>query len=215
MGRPVRELRADAVRNRECILEAARATFAERGANAPLEEIARRAGVGIATLYRRFPSRADLVAAAFEPKLCAYAEAARAATAEADPWLGFCQYVRSVCAMQAADAGFADVLTLTFPPTRQLEKRLFEASASVSEVIAAAQAAGKLRSDFVHQDLVLVLMANAGVVNAMRRRAPAASERLVAYALDAFAAPGNEPLPPPVDPRGLARALRASRRRPA
>jgi len=206
-------MRADAARNRECILEAARATFAEQGTNAPLEEIARRAGVGIATLYRRFPCRADLVTAAFEPKLAQYAEAARAATSEPDPWRGFCRYVRCVCAMQAADAGFADVLTLTFPPTRQLAQRLHEASAGVSGVIAAAQAAGKLRGDFVHQDLAIVLMANAGVVNALGRRAPAASERFVAYLLDAFAAPAGSPLPPPIDPLRIARALRSGRRR--
>ena len=64
-----RPLRADAARNRDAILESARQVFAESGTDAALEEIARRADVGIATLYRRFPTREGLVAAAFEPRL--------------------------------------------------------------------------------------------------------------------------------------------------
>ena len=59
-------MRADAERNRERILVAARDAFAERGIDVPMDEIARQAGVGVATLYRRFPARSDLVAAAFE-----------------------------------------------------------------------------------------------------------------------------------------------------
>ena len=61
-------LRADAERNRQRIIEAARAVFAEAGLDVPLEAIAQRAGVGIATLYRRFPTRDDLVAASFAPR---------------------------------------------------------------------------------------------------------------------------------------------------
>ncbi len=142
--------------------------FAERGVDVPLEEIARRAGVGIATLYRRFPTREALVAAAFEPKLKAYAAAAAAAVGEADPWLGFSGYVRTVCAMQADDAGFADVVALTFPATRELDRQLRTATAGLKGVIERAKAAGSLREDFVMEDLVLVLLANAGVVNATK-----------------------------------------------
>ena len=68
-------LRADAERNRQRLIAAAREVFAERGLDVPIEDIARHAGVGVATLYRRFPTRADLIAGAFEAKMAAYADA--------------------------------------------------------------------------------------------------------------------------------------------
>jgi AcrR family transcriptional regulator len=75
-AKPIPGLRADAERNRQRIVEAARALFAERGLNVPLEEIAHRAQVGIATLYRRFPTREDLIAASFEAKMAGRGSAA-------------------------------------------------------------------------------------------------------------------------------------------
>ena len=62
-----------------------------------------------------FPTRPDLIAAAFEAKMLAYADAVAQALAEPDPWVGFCLHLERVCAMQAADQGFTDVLTMTFP----------------------------------------------------------------------------------------------------
>ena len=108
-------LRVDAERNRGRILDAAQAAFAERGLDVPLEDVAGRAGVGIATLYRRFPSRDDLIAACFERRLAEYASAAQEALEASDAWAGFCAYVERICAMQAADRGLKDVLTRTFP----------------------------------------------------------------------------------------------------
>ncbi|MGD9700887.1 MAG: TetR/AcrR family transcriptional regulator [Acidimicrobiia bacterium] len=208
-----RPLRVDAARNRAAILHAAREAFAEHGTDVALDEIARRAGVGIATLYRRFPTREDLVAAAFEPKMCAYVAATQAAVAEPDPWEGFSGFVRTVCAMQAEDAGFADVVALTFPATAELDRLLRSATAGLGDVIERAKAAEQLRADFVMEDLVLLLMANAGVVNATKRHAPRAWERLAAYMLDAFRAPGATPLPRPIDPRRLSLAARRSAQR--
>lgn len=209
-----RVLRVDAERNRDALLCAARAVFAERGTNAPLEEIARRAKVGIATLYRRFPTREELLAAAFEPKLCAYAAASRAACAEPDPWEGFCGFVRTVCRMQAGDAGFADVVALTFPATAGLDDRLRRATAGLDDVIRRAKAAGALRPDFVREDLIVLLMANAGVINATYPHAPRAWERFAAYMLDAFRAPGASPLPKPVSRARLSLAGRRQAQEP-
>ena len=203
-----RPLRVDAARNRDAILESARQVFAESGTDAALEEIARRADVGIATLYRRFPTRADLVAAAFEPRMRAYEAAAEAAIAAADPWEGFSGFVHAVCAMQAADAGCADVLSATFPTTAELDRQLRTATAGLNDVIDRAKAAGALRRDFVLEDLVLLLMANAGVVNVTKGHAPKAWERFAAYMLDAFRAPGASKLPKPVNPAWLARSIR-------
>src|SRR5688500_15920096 len=99
--RPERSLRVDAERNRRRIIAAAHEAFSDLGIDVPMAEVARRAGVGVGTLYRRYPTRADLVAAAFEEKMAAYAEAAKVALEDPDPWRGFCDYVRRICAMQA------------------------------------------------------------------------------------------------------------------
>src|SRR3954466_8573031 len=98
-------LRADAARNREAIVEAARAVFAEQGLDAPLDEIARRAGTGNATLYRRFPTREDLVAAVFAERMVEQLSAVEAGLANPDAWGGFASYVIAVGAMQARDRG--------------------------------------------------------------------------------------------------------------
>src|ERR1700678_112797 len=88
-----RRLRAEAERSRAAIVAVARDVFAEQGLEAPLEAIAARAGVGIATLYRRFPTREKLVAAALIGKVAEYAEAAEQALTVAEPWDGFAGFV--------------------------------------------------------------------------------------------------------------------------
>lgn len=181
--------------------------FAEQGLEAPMAEVARRAGVGAATLFRRFPTRDHLIAAAFAAKMAAYAQATDEALADPDPWNGFCRYVEKVCAMQAGDRGFTHVLTMTFPAVKIFEAERDRAAAGFAELIGNAKAAGRLRPDFAHQDLVMVLMANAGVVSATAGAAPDTWRRLVAYLLQAFAAPAREPLPDPPAPGQLYRAL--------
>lgn len=206
---PCKGLRADAERNRQRLLEAAREVFAEQGLDASTNEVARRAGVGVATLFRRFPTRDDLVNAVFADKMADYAAAAEAALADPDPWHGFCVYIERICEMQAADRGFTDVLTLTFPTAKALETDRDKAFAALVDVIDRAQAAGKLRRDFVHQDVPLILMANAGVVTATRDAAPDAWRRIVGYLIQSVAADPTDPaLPDPPTPRQISRALR-------
>jgi len=192
-------LRADATRNRDAILAAAKEIFAERGIEASLEEIAARARVGIATLYRRFPSRQHLVAAALVEKVAKYAEAAEAALAIPDAWVGFCSYVRTICELQAGDRGLADLLSMTLPADERVERLRAAAHDHVAKLIDRAKAAGKLRDDFVSEDLLILLIANAALVHVTRAEAPGASRRLVALALDAFGrtdAAGPLPSPP-------------------
>jgi AcrR family transcriptional regulator len=204
-GRP-RRLRADAERNRERIVVAAREVFRERGLYAPLEEVASRAGVGVATLYRRFPTRADLIAGVFEEKMHAYADSVERALADPDPWHGFCRHVEAVCAMQVADRGMTDVLTMTFPADDRFEAARTRAYAGFVELVGAAKATGRLRPDFSPEDLAIVLMANAGVVNATGDAAPDTWRRLVAYFLQAFAAEAAGPLPEAPSPEQIHRA---------
>jgi AcrR family transcriptional regulator len=205
-------LRADAERNRQRILAAAREVFADHGIDVATEEVARCAGVGIGTVYRRYPTRGDLIAAAFETKMRAYAEAARQALADPDPWHGFCAYVERICAMQAGDRGFTAVLTMTFPTSKQFEAQRDSAFTDFRTLVERAKASGKLRADFVTEDLPMFLMANAGVLTATADAAPDTWRRLVGYLIQACSAPAAQLLPDPPKPRQMYKAmLRATR----
>jgi len=191
-----RALRADATRNRVAILAAARQVFAEQGLRAPLEEIARRADVGIATLYRRFPTRERLVAAALIEKLTQYEMAASQALAEPDPWDGFAGLVRLICELQANDRGLSDLLSMTLPASEDVEQLRATAHGHVAELVSRAKAAGRLRPDFAAEDLLLVLIANAAVAHVTGPDAPDAWRRFVELILDAFQYTGGPSLPP-------------------
>jgi AcrR family transcriptional regulator len=203
-------LRADAARNRAAIVAVARDVFAEQGLEAPLETIAARAGVGIATLYRRFPTREKLVAAALTEKVTAYAEAAEQALADADPWAGFAGFVLRICELQTADRGLSDLLSMTLSADEQVEQLRRRANERVVTLIDRAKAGGSLRQDFAGEDLVLLLIATAAVMHVTRADAPGAWRRFAALALDAFGrqdAPDAPALPEPPTTAQMTRAM--------
>ena len=133
-----------------------------------------------------------------------------------DPWRAFTDYITSVCAMQAADRGFAAVLSMTFAAAEKLEARRHEAYLGFLELIARAKATGQLRPDFVSEDLVVLLMANSGVIAATADHAPDSWRRLVGQMLRAFATPGapTPPMPSPPSSAGLYRAITTPRNPP-
>jgi len=200
-------LRRDAARNRERIVEAAQEVFCQQGLQAPIEEVARRAGVGVATLYRRFPTRSDLIASAFATKMQDYADATDLALADPDPWAGFCWYVERLCEMQADDHGFTDILTMTFPMSHDHQEVRDQVFRRFIELVKRAKKTGRLRSDFTTEDLPLILMANAGVLAATSHAAPDSWRRLVALLLQALEAPARGTLPPPPTPSQMYAAL--------
>lgn len=148
-----------------------------------------------------------MACAAFAGKMAAYTEAIETALADPDPWHGFCSYIERVCQMQADDRAFADVLTMTFPNAKALQNDLDRTGDALAELLLRAKATGRLRPDFAHQDVPLVLMANAGVINATRDAAPDAWRRMVAYLLQAFAITATQPLPDPPPPTQMYRAM--------
>src|SRR5215217_6312007 len=105
-------LRADAERNRERILAAAAELYAERGLDVSLDDIAAAAGVGVGTVYRRFPDKDALIDALFEDKIDRAVELASNALEIEDPWEGLVTFMRGMCRMQAQDRGFRDALLL-------------------------------------------------------------------------------------------------------
>ncbi|GAA2210865.1 TetR/AcrR family transcriptional regulator [Nonomuraea monospora] len=193
---PAEALRSDARHNRERILDAAREAFATRGLDVPMAAIARRAGVGVATLYRRFPSRESLITEVFEDELAACASLVDEALADPDPWRGFRTAIEKVCAMQVADRGFTDAFLTAFPAAIDYERTRARAEQGFAEVVRRAKAAGRLRPDFDLADLTLLLKANCGVSTGTGDVAAASSRRLVAYLLQSFQAEHAAPLPP-------------------
>lgn len=179
-------LRADAERNRTALLAAAREVFGEQGLDASLDEIARRARVGNATLYRRFPSRRDLIAEVFAGQMSDYVDLADQALHEPDPWTAFVGYLSRLFEMQATDRGLAELLVSTgFDDDDRLSALRTAAQRGAEEVIARAQQAGALRPDFTRVDLSILMRANAGVV--AHGPFPNAWKRQLALLLDGIA----------------------------
>src|SRR5262245_32217897 len=201
-------LRADAQRNREAVVVAAREVFAELGLDAPLEEIARRAGVGIGTLYRRFPTRLDLVDAILTSAVEAHVRAAEEALAAPDPWDGFVRYLEESGRLQASDRGINDMMSMRLPRAARAEaakRRFFELQA---EVVARAQRSGQLRADVTTEDLALLAWATTRIVEATQSVAPDAWRRHLALLIDGFRADRAGSLPvPPLTPRQVYRAM--------
>jgi AcrR family transcriptional regulator len=215
--RPSRRLRRDAQRNRDAILVAARQVFCDHGLEAPLEEIARQAGVGIATLYRRFPNRAALLDAVLADTVEAHITVAERALATDDPWDGFAFYLEETCRLQAADRGLNDVMGMRFPRATAVEAaktRLFEV---VAQVVDRAQQSGQLRADLTMEDLAFLNWANARILPAVRTAgAPDAWRRHLGLLLDSFRADRAHPLPvPPLSPPQVHRAMLTLGRRSA
>ena len=215
--RPATRLRRDAQRNRDAIVTAARQVFCELGLEAPLEEIARQAGVGIATLYRRFPNRAALVDAVLADTVEAHITVAERALATDDPWDGFAFYLEQSCRLQAADRGLNDVMGMRFPRATAVEAaktRLFDL---VAQVVDRAQQSGQLRADITMEDLAFLNWANARILPAVRAAgAPDAWRRHLGWLLDGFRADRAHPLPvPPLSPPQVHRAMLTLGRRSA
>lgn len=200
-------LRADALRNRERIVDAAAALFAERGPAVPLEDVARAAGVGVATLYRRFPNRTDLAAAVFERNVAAYDEVVDAALADPDADRAFRELVLALCELQAGDPGRRAILTTGFPANSAIEAHAARIEAKVRSVVDRARAEGALRADVGLGDVVVLLLANAGVLEATGRHAPTAWRRFAALMLDALCTGAPADLPEATPPESLRRSI--------
>jgi AcrR family transcriptional regulator len=157
MAAPGRPLRADAARNRALILDAARVAFADGGLDVGVEEIARRAGVGKGTLYRRFPTKEALVQAIFDDILGEFEQLAEEAADEPDAGEAFARFLDGAARMQASNQGFYDVVAQRLGAsalTGEQRRRFIEAAA---RPLRRAQAQGRVRDDLVAEDIQLML----------------------------------------------------------
>jgi AcrR family transcriptional regulator len=153
----VRPLRADAARNRARVLDAARTAFAEAGLDVGVEEIARRAGVGKGTLYRRFPTKEALVRAIFEDILDEIERIVEEADAEPDAWQAFTTYLSATARMQASNQGFYDVVAQRLGAAALTDDQRQRIISATTRMLERGQGAGVVRQDLVPEDVQLML----------------------------------------------------------
>jgi AcrR family transcriptional regulator len=188
-----RPLRADARRNREKVMAAARAAFAEHGSDAQMDDVARRAEVGVGTVYRHFPTKEALFVALLQDTFARIAERARATLDHADPWAAFAAMMWDAGESLAGDRALAEAMQadLTMEPC----PGQVELSAITTELIERAQAAGSMRADAVLEDIPMV-MCGVGSATFRKHPCPDAWRRHLAIVLDGMRArPDITPLP--------------------
>ncbi|MET7418898.1 helix-turn-helix domain-containing protein [Dactylosporangium sp. NPDC005555] len=192
-------LRSDARDNRGRILAVARLAFAADGLDVPIREIARRADVGVATVYRHFGTKETLLAEAFAEQLTTCSSIVAEGLAAADPWRGFSLVIERLMELHALDRGFARAFTSALPEAAGFAEDRDRTLRMLLELVRRAKAAGPLRPDFVLEDVSLALMANEGIRAETPQLRVAASRRFAALMLQSFQAdPVASPLPPPV-----------------
>lgn len=192
-----RPLRRDARERRDKLVAAAQHEFAARGVDASLEKIARDAGVAIGTLYRHFPSRLDLLMAAFEPRLHEFLRGADEALEIGDPWEAFVCYLENLFAVQAGNRGFNDFLSRRFPGNAETERIHDQMCQQIEDVLARAQEAGQARRDITQADIVNLIWSNGRIIDATSATAPTAWRRQLHLMLDAYRAERAHPIPEP------------------
>ena len=193
-------LRSDAEENRQRVLDAARELFSERGLDVPMRLIARRAGVGPATLYRRFPTKQALVDEAFTDELRSCQTIVAEACADPDAWRGFSSFLIRIGELNARNQGFTDAFMSTFRDSVDIATHRQGMLRSLAALCRRAQQSGSMRHDVELDDIVLVLMAGRGISAVGSQARVAAARRFSALAIEAFRAHGTEasiPLPPP------------------
>jgi AcrR family transcriptional regulator len=179
------------------LIEAAQREFAAHGVDASLEKIAREAGVSIGTLYRHFPTRLDLLMAAFGPRVQEFLDGGAKALAIDDPWEGFVCYLENLFAMQAGDRGFNDFLSRRFTANEETERIHDEMCQQIEDVLARAQEAGEARADITRADIVNLIWSNGRIIDATSATAPNAWRRYLYLMLDAYRAERAHPNPEP------------------
>ncbi|MCW0211810.1 MAG: TetR/AcrR family transcriptional regulator [Pseudonocardia sp.] len=197
-----RPLRADAERNRRRILDAAREVFARRGLEAGLDEIARHAGVGTGTVYRRFPDKARLVEALFEERLALVLGTISDAADEPDAWQGFVGAIEALTRMQIEDRGLKDVFFSHFGDAEAFREHHDRLVPLLESLVSRAKAAGELRPDVELTDLAVVQLTLCQVGRFAEDVEPDLWRRHLGIVLDGLRVARSAPSPlgaPPMD----------------
>jgi AcrR family transcriptional regulator len=192
-----RPLRKDAALNRERILVAAAEVFAERGLDVSLDDIARHAGLGVGTVYRRFPTKDALVEALFEQHIDTLTALAESAADDENPWDGLVRVLTDVCAMQATNRGLREILLSSRYGQGCAARARERLNPAIARGLARAQADGSLRADIVPVDMILTEFM-VGSIAQYTRHVPDAWRRYLQIVIDGLRAhPDSTPLATP------------------
>jgi AcrR family transcriptional regulator len=193
-------LRKDAERNRRLILDAARELFAQRGLGVTLNDIAHHAGVGVGTVYRRFPDKTVLIESLFEESFHEIAERMRVALADPDPWHGLVTFLDGQFEAQACDRGLKELVTATPDGVARVGRLRDELMPLSDQLVRRAKESGMMREDVDSSDLAIVQIMIGSVLDAAREVEPEAWRRYLAIFLRGISARPDELGPLPVDP---------------
>lgn len=211
---PDKPLRRDAERNRQRILTAARELFAQRGLGATLNDVAHHAGVGVGTVYRRFPDKSRLIDELFEERLAELVALMEQAAADPDPWHGVLHYMERALELQAQDCALKDLVTGT-PDGAERVCRIRDRLLPLGEdLIARAQASGRLRPGITASDVPIIQLMLGAVMDASREVDPDLWRRYLEIFVRGLSAdpPDPEPLAPgPLSPEQLDHVMSQSR----
>ncbi|MEO3798877.1 helix-turn-helix domain-containing protein [Nonomuraea sp. B1E8] len=191
--------RADAIRNREAIVEAAAEVLAEQGAAVDVREIARRSGVGMGTLYRHFPKKEDLVHTVLRRDFLNWAKSARQAAIDAeDPWAALTDFYQQALTGYARHRAIMENFALTWADP-DLEG-IHQLRLVIEQLCARARATGLLRPGVTTDDLLLLLVSLGHALQITDECRPQMWNRLLHISLDGLRAGHREPLPADTKP---------------
>jgi AcrR family transcriptional regulator len=192
-----RALRADARRNRQAVIDAAKTLFAEKGLDTQMPDVARAANVGVGTVYRHFPTKDQLIAAIAAEHFDRIAERAREDLELADAWDGLCDFIRFSVQIQADDRGLCEVMG-SRPDVMDDAARAAGLIELCQDLVNRAQDAGQLRPDIDWQDIPMISCGLGHVTHGNPPPSAGRWPRLVEIILDGLRAPGTGSLPQPL-----------------
>lgn len=188
-----RALRRDAAMNRQRLLTAARELFAEQGFDVTLDEIARHAGVGVGTAYRRFANKSEVLDALFAEQTVEVSAAADAGLADPDPWHGLVTYLETSLALQLRDRGLAQIVSGERIGVEQHHWNREVMAPKNRALVGRAQQAGMLRDDVTGTDLTFIQVGLNAIMSRSREAHPDLYRRYLHLMLDGLRAePGQQ-----------------------
>jgi AcrR family transcriptional regulator len=187
-------LRADARRNREAVIGAAKKLFADQGLDAQMPDVAKAAKVGVGTVYRHFPTKDDLIAALVAERFERLAEKAREGVETEDAWEGICEFIRFAAQIQADDRGLCEVMG-SRPEVMDAAARAVGLPELCDRLVERAQRSGELRRDLAWEDIPMIACGLGRITQASVGPAAGRWPRLVEIILDGLRAPGTQKLP--------------------
>ncbi len=191
-----RALRADARRNREAIIAAARRLFADQGLDAQMPDVAKAAEVGVGTVYRHFLTKDELIAALVADRFERLAQKARDSIEREDTWEGISDFIRFSAQIQADDRGLCEVMG-SRPEVMDAAARAAGLPELCDRLVKGAQRSGELRRDLVWEDIPMIACGLGRITQATVGPTTGRWPRLVEIILDGLRAPGSGKLPKP------------------